>query len=358
MPVRKGLSAEDEAAAIKWTWVGNCGASHKAIVLPRFCSPTYLLVRMCRQRRSTEQPTTTTPGDPSMATAAEGTCPRPRCLHNAKSADMRATASELLLDRAPDLVARPKSKLLEHPLIIRSIEVAGLRGATPKGGWTAELGPDDVVHTLVAVHTDGGLTGYGSDSTNDELARAAVKVLRPYWEGENALEPETSEREAASRHLLARKGRDAHPRHQRDRHRPVGHSRQGDRPAGRSASRWALPGHGPARTPPCSPRTLGHGRDDRPNLPGEAFAPSRSAGDRSGRVELGDRRSDRGGRQTGCRVPSRCLWWTPGGATPSGHTATSGRCAPPRCSRTTTSPGSKSRSGPTTSRTSSPFVDR
>lgn len=73
---------------------------------------------------------------------------------------------------------------------IRSIEVAGLRGATPKGGWTAELGPDDVVHTLVAVHTDEGPTGYGSVSTNDELARAAVKVLRPHWEGENALEPE------------------------------------------------------------------------------------------------------------------------------------------------------------------------
>jgi L-alanine-DL-glutamate epimerase-like enolase superfamily enzyme len=75
-------------------------------------------------------------------------------------------------------------------LRIRSIEVAGLRGATPKGGWTAELGPDDVVHTLVAVHTDEGPTGYGSVSTNDELARAAVKVLRPHWEGENALEPE------------------------------------------------------------------------------------------------------------------------------------------------------------------------
>ncbi len=73
---------------------------------------------------------------------------------------------------------------------IQSIQVAGLRGATPKGGWTAELGPNDVVHTLVAVHTDEGLTGYGSTSTNDELARAAVKVLSPYWSGETALEPE------------------------------------------------------------------------------------------------------------------------------------------------------------------------
>ena len=46
------------------------------------------------------------------------------------------------------------------------------------------------MHCLVAVHTDEGLTGYGSVSTNDELARAAVKVLRPHWEDENALEPE------------------------------------------------------------------------------------------------------------------------------------------------------------------------
>jgi L-alanine-DL-glutamate epimerase-like enolase superfamily enzyme len=73
---------------------------------------------------------------------------------------------------------------------IRSIEVAGLRGATPKGGWTVEIGPDDVMHTLIAVHTDEGLTGYGSTSTNEELARAAVKVLRPYWEWENPFEPE------------------------------------------------------------------------------------------------------------------------------------------------------------------------
>jgi D-galactarolactone cycloisomerase len=74
---------------------------------------------------------------------------------------------------------------------IQSIQVAGLRGATPKGGWrTAEHGPEDVLHTLVAVHTDDGVTGYGSISTSDELARAAVNVLEKHWKGENALEPE------------------------------------------------------------------------------------------------------------------------------------------------------------------------
>ncbi len=90
---------------------------------------------------------------------------------------------------------------------IQSIRVAGLRGATPKGGWTAELGPDDVVHTLVVVHTDEGLTGYGSVSTNDELATAAVKTLMPYWSGENALEPErVSEKLHRSTFWLGRGG--------------------------------------------------------------------------------------------------------------------------------------------------------
>ena len=46
------------------------------------------------------------------------------------------------------------------------------------------------MHTLVAVHTDEGITGYGSVSTNDDLARAAVSVLSPHWAGENAFEPE------------------------------------------------------------------------------------------------------------------------------------------------------------------------
>ena len=76
-------------------------------------------------------------------------------------------------------------------LKIESIQVAGLKGATPKGGWrTAEHIPEDVVHTLLAIHTNEGVTGFGSISTSDDLVRAAVKVLEPHWLGENALEPE------------------------------------------------------------------------------------------------------------------------------------------------------------------------
>ena len=73
---------------------------------------------------------------------------------------------------------------------IRSIRCAGLRGATPEGGWSNELKPDDCVHTLIAVQTDQGLTGIGSVFTSDHLVRGALKLLDPLLIGENALEPE------------------------------------------------------------------------------------------------------------------------------------------------------------------------
>ena len=73
---------------------------------------------------------------------------------------------------------------------IREIRCAGLRGATPEGGWTNELRPEDCVHTLVAVHTDEGLVGLGCAYTNDALVRAALDLLEPLYLGENALEPE------------------------------------------------------------------------------------------------------------------------------------------------------------------------
>jgi D-galactarolactone cycloisomerase len=73
---------------------------------------------------------------------------------------------------------------------ITEVRTAGLRGATPEGGWANELKPDDVVHTLVAVHTDQDLVGYGSVFTSEDLVRAALKVLEPLYGSENALEPE------------------------------------------------------------------------------------------------------------------------------------------------------------------------
>jgi len=73
---------------------------------------------------------------------------------------------------------------------IREIRTVGLRGATPEGGWSDELERDDCVHTLMAVITDEGLTGLGSVFTNDKLVKSALAVLEPFYQGENALEPE------------------------------------------------------------------------------------------------------------------------------------------------------------------------
>jgi D-galactarolactone cycloisomerase len=73
---------------------------------------------------------------------------------------------------------------------IREIRAVGLTGATPEGGWTNELKPEDSVHTLIAVQTDEGITGVGSVFTNSGLVKAAINVLEPLWRGENALEPE------------------------------------------------------------------------------------------------------------------------------------------------------------------------
>ena len=73
---------------------------------------------------------------------------------------------------------------------IREIRAVGLRGATPEGGWSNELRPDTCVHTLIAVHTDEGITGVGSVFTSDELVRASLALLEPMARGENALEPE------------------------------------------------------------------------------------------------------------------------------------------------------------------------
>jgi D-galactarolactone cycloisomerase len=73
---------------------------------------------------------------------------------------------------------------------ITQIRAAGLRNGTPEGGWSQEIRPDDCVHTLIAVFTDEGLTGWGSVFTNDQLVQGALGVLVPLYAGENPLEPE------------------------------------------------------------------------------------------------------------------------------------------------------------------------
>ena len=73
---------------------------------------------------------------------------------------------------------------------ITKVKAAGLRGGTPEGGWSNELKPQDCAHTLVAVFTDEGVSGWGSVFTNDALVQAALNLLEPLYAGENPLEPE------------------------------------------------------------------------------------------------------------------------------------------------------------------------
>ena len=73
---------------------------------------------------------------------------------------------------------------------IQDIQAIGLTGATPEGGWSNELRPEDSVHTLVVVRSDEGHTGVGSVFTNAGLVRAALAILEPLYLGENPLEPE------------------------------------------------------------------------------------------------------------------------------------------------------------------------
>jgi D-galactarolactone cycloisomerase len=73
---------------------------------------------------------------------------------------------------------------------IREIHALGLYGATPEGGWSNELRPDDCVHTLIVVGTDEGVYGLGSVFTSVELVKGALQVLEPMYLGESAIEPE------------------------------------------------------------------------------------------------------------------------------------------------------------------------
>ncbi len=68
-------------------------------------------------------------------------------------------------------------------LRIAAISAVPLSGRTVNGKWTSD-------HALVAVHTDGGVSGYGSAYTDGRLVQAALKVLEPLYAGENALEPQ------------------------------------------------------------------------------------------------------------------------------------------------------------------------
>ena len=94
---------------------------------------------------------------------------------------------------------------------ITKIRSAGLRHGTPEGGWSNEIRPEDCVHTLIAVFTDEGITGWGSAFTNDALVAGALDVLAPLYLGEQALEPErVSEKLHANTFWMGRGGSITH----------------------------------------------------------------------------------------------------------------------------------------------------
>jgi L-alanine-DL-glutamate epimerase-like enolase superfamily enzyme len=94
---------------------------------------------------------------------------------------------------------------------IIEIKSAGLRGKSPEGGWSNEIRPEDCIHTLIAVYTDEGVTGWGSAFTNDVLVRGALGVLEPLFLGENPLEPErVSEKLHANTFWMGRGGSITH----------------------------------------------------------------------------------------------------------------------------------------------------
>src|SRR5260221_14155953 len=83
-----------------------------------------------------------------------------------------------------------KSTSKSGEIRIVSIAAVPLLGESPKGGWSAEIRPEDSIHALIAVHTDAGIIGHGSVFTDGRLVTAGLKGLEPLFRGENALEPE------------------------------------------------------------------------------------------------------------------------------------------------------------------------
>ncbi len=73
---------------------------------------------------------------------------------------------------------------------IVQVEVIPLSGATVDGGWPQGHEPEENLHTLLEIHTDEGISGWGSCFTSGALVRGAIELLWPLLEGESAVEPE------------------------------------------------------------------------------------------------------------------------------------------------------------------------
>jgi D-galactarolactone cycloisomerase len=75
-------------------------------------------------------------------------------------------------------------------VMIVSIDVCPLTGATVDGGWPQGHEPEENLHTLIVIRSDSGLVGYGSSFTSGKLVEGAVQLLWPLLRGESSVEPE------------------------------------------------------------------------------------------------------------------------------------------------------------------------
>jgi L-alanine-DL-glutamate epimerase-like enolase superfamily enzyme len=73
---------------------------------------------------------------------------------------------------------------------IKAIDVFPLVGATVDGGWPQGHEPQENLHTLLAVATEGGLVGWGSCFTSGRLVAGAIDLLWPLLRGQSSVEPE------------------------------------------------------------------------------------------------------------------------------------------------------------------------
>lgn len=73
---------------------------------------------------------------------------------------------------------------------ITEVEVIPLVGATVDGGWPQGHEPQENLHTLLAVRTDEGVTGWGSCFTSGQLIAGALELLWPLLRRQSAVEPE------------------------------------------------------------------------------------------------------------------------------------------------------------------------
>jgi D-galactarolactone cycloisomerase len=83
-----------------------------------------------------------------------------------------------------------RCKSREPEIRIRSIRSVSLSGQSPKGGWALDIEPQDSIHSLIAVHTTAGISGYGSVFADGRLVEAGLAVLEPLYRAEDALQPE------------------------------------------------------------------------------------------------------------------------------------------------------------------------